>query len=135
MDTQKILIVDDDPDFVMAVEAVLLEAGYEVAFAYDRKSGLEKLAQYEPDLLILDAMMPVGTEGFTASYEIRKNPKFTRLPILMISSIASRHPHMFSQPKDEPYLPIERFVEKPVQPEQLLKEVQNLLADQTPAGK
>lgn len=127
MTKQRILIVDDDPDFVEATKTILTKAGYDVAFAYDGESGLKKLKQYEPDLLILDAMMPLGSEGFYVSYEIRKDPKFVRLPILMISALTTRYPFEFSPEKDGPFLPVERFIDKPISPEQLIREVQTLL--------
>jgi CheY-like chemotaxis protein len=128
MKQQKILLVDDDPDFILTMRAVLEECGYNVAHANDAKSGLELLETYDPDLVVLDVMMPFGTEGLDATITIRKDPKHARLPILMLSSIAAKHPHTFAQQKDEMYLPYERFVNKPVSPELLLKEVSDLLA-------
>jgi CheY-like chemotaxis protein len=57
-DKKKILLVDDDPDFVEAVRVIVESGGYEVRVAYDGQEGLDAVAEEKPDLIVLDVMMP-----------------------------------------------------------------------------
>ncbi len=127
----KILIIDDDPDIVMAVRLTLENKGYQVESAENSRVGLEKMKQSAPDLIILDVMMDTTTEGFQFAIKLR-NPdpssdykKFKAIPILMLTAIHQTTPLRFGP--DEDYLPVELFVEKPVDPEYLVTKVQNLL--------
>lgn len=70
-DMKKILLVDDDPDFVEAVKVIVESGGYEVKVAYDGKEGLEAVAEEKPDLIVLDVMMPV-MNGHEACNELKK---------------------------------------------------------------
>ncbi len=117
-----VLVVDDDADFVEMNKAVLEENGYEVITAYNGQECLEKTRTEKPDLIILDVMMATNNEGFDVSREIHHYCEATKdIPIIMVTSINQKYPFHFEP--DEVWLPVESFVEKPVQPEQLLREV------------
>ena len=81
---RKVLVVDDEPDAVEFVQAVLEEAGYEVAGAADGEAGLEAARAQVPDLVILDVQMP-GKDGFTVFAEMRKDPELAGIPVVMLT--------------------------------------------------
>jgi two-component system alkaline phosphatase synthesis response regulator PhoP len=130
----KILIIDDDPDIVTSVRMVLEGAGHEVLEAVNGKSGLKILEQEPLDLIILDVMMDTATEGFQLALQL-KNPdpssgfaKFSHIPILMLTAIHSTTPLRFEPDID--YLPVELFVDKPIDPEELLGKVEWVLGEE-----
>ena len=124
---KRILIVDDDTDFITATKAVLAGAGYEVAECTRATEALAKVREFEPDLILLDVMMETGTSGFTVSYEVRKDAHFAKTPILMITAIHQTTPLRFSPDTDGEYLPVEKLLDKPVPADVLLREVARLL--------
>lgn len=129
----KILIVDDDPDIVEAMRMPLEANNYQVVSAYSAKEGLEKILKERPDLVILDVMMETTTEGFHFAYKVRSEAPdspykdFRALPILIITAIHKATPFRFSPRKDEEFLPVEDFIEKPIEPRVLLEKVSRLL--------
>lgn len=127
----KILIIDDDPDIVLAVRMSLENAGHTVIDAGSGKEGLEKIKSEHPDLIILDVMMETHTEGFQLALKLR-NPDpsseyaaFKNIPILMLTAIHSTTPLHFEPDID--YLPVELFVDKPINPEDLVSKVNWIL--------
>ncbi len=127
----KILIVDDDPDMVMALRMPLEANGYEVAVAASGEEGLRKVQEIGPDLMILDVMMETTTSGFQVSLQLR-NPApdseysaYRNMPILMLTAIHTTTSLRFGP--DEAYLPVDDFVDKPVDPDVLLDKVRALL--------
>lgn len=125
-----ILVVDDDPDVVEVIRTVLESAGYFVESAFDGDSGLAKMRAKKPDLVILDVMMRRETEGFHVSYAIKNDPELAKIPILMLTAIGEKTGMKFSPEKDGEYLPVEAFVEKPIEPKDLLARVEKLLSGQ-----
>jgi CheY-like chemotaxis protein len=131
----KILIVEDDPDVVEAVTLVLESEGYQVSAAYDAEDGLAKVEADRPDLIVLDVMMPDGTEGFHFVWRLRnKMPVEVRdVPILMLTAIHSTTRLRFYPDSSDgtyqagEYLPVEGFIDKPVDPAYLLRTVGELL--------
>ncbi len=122
-DNKKILLVDDDPDFVDAVKTVLESADYDVTVAYDGEECLEKVGGVKPDLIVLDVMMP-GKSGYEVC-EILKDDEATEdIPVILLTAVASKvssskYTHrmgMDTQADD--------YIAKPVQPAELLKRVQ-----------
>jgi DNA-binding response OmpR family regulator len=121
----KILLVDDDVDFVEATK-IVLESKYQVTVAYEGDEGLRKAREENPDLIILDIIMPVK-DGFTAAEQLKHDPKLNQIPVLMLTA--------FSQKYKETSIPVSRgftleaedYVEKPVSPEELLARVDKLL--------
>ncbi len=122
----KILLIDDDQDFIMINRTILESSGYIVEAAMDAATALEKIKIWQPDLICLDVMMPSGTEGFHLAYKIRQDPETAAIPILMITAIHDHSDFRFS-PEDGDFLPVDEFLEKPVRADQLLQKVERLL--------
>ena len=135
MTQPKILVIDDDPDVVEAIRLTLEANKYAVYSASSGTEGLKRIKELPPDLIILDVMMDTTTEGFQISLQLR-NPdpkseyaKYTHIPILLLTAIHKTTPLRFGPDAD--YLPVDEFVEKPVQPAVLLEKVKKLLAKKT----
>ncbi|MFO7676411.1 MAG: response regulator [bacterium] len=124
---KRVLIVDDDPDFVLSTRAVLAGAGYEVGSCPTARDALKTAREFKPDLMILDVMMETGSAGFKVSYEVRSDPEFARMPILMVTAVHSTTNVRFSPETDKEFLPVDRLREKPVPADELLREVAALL--------
>jgi len=132
MSKGKILLVDDDPDLVEAMRLVLEGNGYDCIHASNGTRALEAIPKEKPDLMVLDVMMDDLTEGFHVAYKIRKPEPgleaFQKMPIIMLTAIGQRTGMKFDIAADSDYLPVEEFLEKPVQPKELLAKIQDLLA-------
>lgn len=121
----KILIVDDDPDFVETTRLVLESAGHEVITAADGDAGIRRVEKDSPDMVILDIIMASVLDGLSVSARMADNPAWRDIPILMVTSIAnSDYAALF--PTDE-YIHIDAFVSKPISPDVLLSRTQSLL--------
>jgi len=124
MPSPKILIVDDDADFVEATAVVLEANGYEVVRAYDSKEGLEKAKSELPQLIIIDLMMETINEGYIFCLNIREDERFKKVPLLMISSAHQTETFKnFHFVSDDVWFPISVFLDKPVDKETLLMHV------------
>lgn len=127
----KILIVDDDPDMVLVARLVLEGAGHIVVEAGGGASGLAAVRSARPDLIILDVMMETVTEGFQVALKLRDpDPAsefypYRDIPILMLTAIHHTTDLRFGP--DEDLLPVDAFVDKPIEPEDLLEHVNALL--------
>ncbi len=123
----KILLVDDDPDFLEMHKAVLQNHGYVVSTAMSGQEGLERVRAEMPDLIILDLMMEKHDAGFSFSKTIKTDPLFKRIPILMVTSVAEATGYRFSLEEDGYWMKTDDFLDKPVMPEVLLDRVGKLL--------
>ena len=134
MDTKrKILIIDDDPDFVEAIKKILETASYQVESASNAKEGWEKIIQFQPNLICMDIMMETLTDGFLMSQDIKNHSDFHHIPILCISSINQvTHLH-FSPETDGKAFPVDDFMEKSVQPDDLLRHIEMLFNHHNPS--
>jgi CheY-like chemotaxis protein len=121
----KILIVDDDPDFVLVCRTILEQEGYEVAEAANGSIALRLIRQEPPDLVLLDVMMSSTLEGVDVSKEMESDPELSEIPIVMVSSIATTE-YAMDFPDDEP-IPIEAWISKPVQATVLLRTVKRFV--------
>jgi CheY-like chemotaxis protein len=122
---KKILIIDDDPDFVRATGIVLKSAGYDVVEAFSGKEGLEKSKSDKPDLYIIDLMMETYSEGANVIRALNEDEEAKNKPRIMITSVDLKGP-WDSYPQDE-WLPCEFLLQKPVSPEELIKCVDDAL--------
>ncbi len=122
----KILLVDDDKDFVEATRLVLESKPYEVIVAYDGDEALAKARQEKPELIILDIIMPVK-DGFTAAEQLKKDPELSKIPVIMLTSFAQRVGETSLSVSQGLTLDTEDYVDKPVAPEELLRRVERLL--------
>ena len=128
MNTARILIVDDDADITEVMKIVLENKKYSVDTASDSKDALNHLESQKPDLIILDVMMSTKSEGFDFSRDLKKNPKYRDIPILMLTAVKEKTGIDFKpEAGDETWLPVDEFLDKPVKPEQLIEKVESLL--------
>jgi two-component system alkaline phosphatase synthesis response regulator PhoP len=122
----KILLVDDDADFVESTRIVLESKPYDVIVANNGDEGLRKARETRPDLIILDVIMPVK-DGFTAAEQLKKDPQLSRIPTIMLTAFAEKHAEA-SIPVSRGFtLEAEDYIEKPVAPEELLARVDKQL--------
>ena len=129
MSKAKILIVDDDPDLTSALQVILESADYTVTISNNRVSGMEKIRNERPDLLILDVMMSTWQDGFEMSRELKSDPELKKFPILMLTGVKEKTGIGFkSSAGDSEWLPVDGFLDKPVEPEVLVEEVGRLLS-------
>jgi len=123
----KILIIDDDPDFVDATRIILEHKGYQVFSARNGDLGLQAVQVHNPDLIILDVIMSSVLDGLNVSRQLRDDPEHKDIPILMVTSIANTdYAALF--PTDE-YVHIRGFITKPISADTLTQQVQALLAE------
>jgi two-component system alkaline phosphatase synthesis response regulator PhoP len=122
----KILLVDDDPDFVASTKTVLESNSYEVIVADNGNDGIKKAKEVKPDLIILDVIMPVK-DGFAAAEQFKKDPQLSKIPIIMLTSFSSKHGES-SIPVSAGYaLEAEDYLEKPIEPQELIKVVEKYI--------
>jgi DNA-binding response OmpR family regulator len=127
MDKKRILLIDDDPDLRLALRLPLEAAGYQVNEACSYEEGKTALKKVKPDLVVLDVMMDTATAGFQFALDMHSpDPnseflEFNKTPIIMLTAIHSTTPLRFTPDAD--YLPVQIFLEKPVEPDVLLKTV------------
>ncbi len=126
--SKKIMIIDDDIDLVEAMRITLETDNYEVIDAQEGQKGLEILKKEKPDLLILDVMMGTLDEGFHIAYQIRNDEEIKDIPILMITAVGAQTGFKFDIQRDEDFLPVNEFIEKPVNPQVLLDTVKRNLS-------
>lgn len=121
----KILVVDDDPDFVEYTRIVLESQGYQVQTAATTDLALEMMRKDKPDVALLDVMMSYVLDGLNLTRQMRDDPELKDVPVIMISAIVSRE-EAGVFPTDE-YLAVDAFITKPVDPSDLLEQVANLV--------
>ncbi len=125
---KKLLIIDDDPDFVEGIKSILENANYVVEVAYNPKDGFQALQSKPYDILLLDIMMGRGAEGVMLARKIRKDPKLREIPVLIITGIREQIAFLFPGQAVHPhFVPVDELVEKPVEPQLLLEKVSTLL--------
>ena len=123
MQTEKrVLIVDDDPDFVRAVGGLFTSSGYAVLTAAGGREGLELAKTFRPDLILLDVMMSERTEGFFTLQRMRSVPALRHTPVIVVSSIYTDQPSFRVSP-EAGWLPASLFLPKPVDIASLLTQV------------
>jgi len=126
----KILIADDDPDIRESLQAILESQQYTVVTAVDKTDGMEKIKAEKPDLAILDIMMSTWEDGFEMSRELKKNPQFKDMPIMILTGIKNETGIDFKATAGDPaWCPVDAYLEKPIEPDILLAEVAKLLSD------
>lgn len=122
-----ILIVDDDPDFREFVRIVLESHGYRVLEASNAPAGLALMRAESPGLVLLDAMMSYELAGIGTIRTVRSDPQLAHIPLILISAVLSEDEDRFL-PVDERNM-VNRFLSKPISPDELLAEVANLLKE------
>jgi CheY-like chemotaxis protein len=125
----KILVADDDQDIRDSLQNILESRQYTVVTAADRTESMEKIKAEKPDLVILDVMMGTWQDGFEIARELKKEPKFKDMPILMLTGVKGKTGIDFKSTAGDPtWCPVDGFLDKPVEPDTLLAEVEKLLS-------
>ena len=123
----KILVVDDDPDLVESVTMILESRNHEVIQAYGGIEGLEKAKAEKPDAIILDVMMP-DKDGYAVCKELKGDPEYSEIPILLLTSVVSQIPSSTYTSRMGMETEADDYIDKPVEPGELAKLVERLLA-------
>ncbi|HHJ00870.1 MAG TPA: response regulator [Candidatus Aerophobetes bacterium] len=124
---RKILLIDDDVDFAYLNKVFLESKGYQVIISYDGEGGIKKARQTKPDLVILDVMMSRMTEGFDVARELKADEELNNIPIIMLTAIRKKEKLPWTFEPDDTWLPVNRFLEKPISLEKLLEEIEKII--------
>ncbi len=123
---QLILVVDDDPDLVNSVALKLEANNYRTSKAYDGLQAWEKIKQEKPDLVLLDVMMP-NKDGYTVCSEIKKDPQFKDIMVVLLTAVVDNVPSTSYTHHDGKTTPADDFIPKPIDLDKLLGIVQDNL--------
>jgi len=124
----RLLIIDDDPDFVEGIKSILVKADYKVDVAYNPEDGLNSLKADPPDLLLLDIMMGRGAEGIMIARKLSRDESLREIPVLILTGIREQMAFLFpGEPVHPRFVPVDELIEKPVEPDFLLERVDALL--------
>lgn len=126
----KILIIEDDVDMVEAMKVTLGAKNYQMNIAFSPDEGFRKAREEKPDLIILDVMFGSKgqTRGFDCAVKMKQDKTLAAIPILMVTAVNIENPGFDFSPKtDGEYLPVDDFIDKPAQPEDLIQKVEELL--------
>jgi CheY-like chemotaxis protein len=124
----KILLVDNDVDFIDLNKAVLENNGFDVVVAYSGTEGLDRVRFEKPDLIVLDLMMEKHDTGFGFAKAMKADPTTKDIPILMLTAVGSETGMDFSQALDGYWMKTDDYANKPLLPEDLVKKINELLA-------
>ena len=124
---RKILLIDDDPDFIEINKMILQSAGYETDTAGSSSEAMEKIRVNEYDLVIIDLIMEELDSGFTIAYAIRDSTRTRDWPILMLTSVQQKTGFSFDLSKDQSWMKVDDFAAKPLRSAELLQRVEVLL--------
>jgi len=122
----KVLLIDDDPDFVEATKIVLESRPFQVIIALDGDEGLTKAREEKPDVIILDIIMPTK-DGFAVCEELKKEPELADIPVLLLTSLSQRIGETSISVTQGLTTEAEDYVDKPVSPDELIRRVERLL--------
>ena len=124
---RRILVIDDDPDFVSIVSTILETNDYEVITASDPKAGLETARAQKPDLILLDVIFYGDTLGFEYCRKLKSDPETSRIPVVMVTSVGDVYGVDF-WPADPVMLPADDFISKPVRKADLLERIEKIIS-------
>jgi len=124
---EKILIVDDDQDFTAATSTILEANGFEVAVAHNTDDGKKAIGAAKPDLILLDVMMEHMDDGFNMCRDLKSSEDTSSIPVIMLTGVTGKTGLKFSPKTDQEWLPADDYLDKPVDPEELIERVKKLL--------
>jgi two-component system alkaline phosphatase synthesis response regulator PhoP len=127
-DKKTVLVVDDDPDFVDTMVALLRRSGYDTASAADGNDALRKARDLLPDVIVLDVMMP-NKDGFKACKELKADPATSAIPILLLTAVASHVTTTKYSHRDALETEADDYLDKGCEPEEILERVRDLLEE------
>lgn len=123
----KILVVDDDVDVLDSRKIVLEHNNYKVLTATNIHVADEILKKEKIDLIILDVMMENDSDGFNFAQQVKNDDKFRNIPIILATAVNQRTKFKFDIEKDGDFMPVEKFMEKPIDPDDLIVTIRGLL--------
>ncbi len=123
---KRILVVDDEPDFCAIVQGNLEKEGFDVEVAYDGIEGLEKVKASPPDAIVLDVMMP-EKDGYAVCRELKNDPKYRDIPVLMLTAVASHVTSTRYSHYDGMSMEADDYLAKPASAEQITQSIKWLL--------
>lgn len=123
----KILVIDDDPDFLFTMETFLKRNGFDTLTAEDGQKGVDLVQKEQPDLVLLDVMMETLYSGFEVCKRLKSDTKLKNIPIIGISGMGDQLGVKFDKERDEEYFSPDEFLEKPLDKEKLLEKIKGLL--------
>ena len=126
-ENKKILVIDDDRDAVEAIKIVLKTKGYQIIALYNDTEGLQRVEEEKPDLIILDVVMSEVDSGFQLCKKLKQNEETKHIPIIILTAINEITGFEFSSERAGCWLPTDDYIDKPVQPGDLIKRVEKLL--------
>lgn len=127
---KRILLVDDDRDFLEATKIVLEKSGYVVTACASAQECLDALDTAKPDVIVCDVMMETDHSGFDLCRQLKRAPETKEIPVLMLTAIDQKYPlHFASAAGDEHWLPVDDYVDKPVEAGVLVDRIKKLLKD------
>ena len=124
----KILVVDDEPDIVDVIQRALAAEGFVVSMAYDGISALDLVEQENPDLILLDVMMPMMS-GYEVCHQLKSNPQTKHIPVLCVTSAHRPETRVNAQKAGAQGLLI-----KPFMPAELVAQIRRHLDHAAAAG-
>jgi CheY-like chemotaxis protein len=122
----RVLVVDDDPDILDAITTILSTQSYSLETARDGVECLERVRSEIPDLILLDLLMP-EKDGFAVVRELRENPKYAGIPILILTSVREDASRRRYELETGLAMDVQDYLEKPVAPADLLQRVRDLV--------
>ena len=131
MGRKTILVIDDDIDLVEIIRVTLENVGFQIIDAQNGKRGLAMAREQNPDLILLDVMMGQVDEGFQVAYELKGDQATQEIPILMMTAVSDQTGFDFDPDRDQDFLPVNEFLEKPVSPRTLVDMVRKHLPTST----
>jgi CheY-like chemotaxis protein len=123
MAKKTVIVIDDDPDVLEATKVILEGAGFAVVTAPTGQEGVARIREGGIDCILLDVMMAKDTEGFHIAQDLKADGKTARIPIIMLTSVSKKTGFEFSPATDKDFMPVEVFLEKPVDPKRLVQAV------------
>ncbi len=126
----KILVVDDDPDFVRLTRRILQSKGYEVVTAASGQQALAVMRKEKPDLVLLDIMMSYILDGLDVSREMAQDPQLRDVPVIMVTSLTGARAQGV-MPAGSEYIPVDEWIHKPIDPDALLARIEDALRGKT----
>jgi CheY-like chemotaxis protein len=125
--SHKILVVEDDIDILESHKMVLEHNHYDVLTATNLVVANELLEKQRIDLILLDVMMEKDSDGFNFAQYVKSNKKYKHIPIVIATAVNQRTKFKFDLEKDGDFLPVEKFMEKPIDPDDLIVTIRGLL--------
>lgn len=122
-----VIVIDDDPDVLEATKVTLEGSGYAAVTAMSGPEGLSRIRQGGIDCIILDVMMAKETEGFHIAQDLKADSQTAKIPIIMMTSVSKKTGFEFSAATDKDFMPVEVFLEKPVDPKKLVQTVASVI--------